>query len=272
MGIGRLITKIARRVCQTMLAEDLNTHFPAQVVSYDGATNLCSVRSCIRRIRSDDPNHLTTVDLGVLDDVHVKQFGSGKCHLTVAPTEGSYGVMHVSDRCLDQWFDKGGIVDPGSVRMFDINDCFFDPGIYPGVVDGNNGQLPGGVATDGIEMRSRSGNTFVSVRVDGADNETIVIAREGLTLTIDNDEITVLNADKITFDTDKLVVNDESDAVALASKTKSIWTVLTVMLTAWTAPKAPDGGVAMAAAMLTAILNAPNYAPGVGSTVMKVDS
>ena len=162
MNLSRIVERIARLVFRREIA-DVHTHAVAQVVSYAALTNTCSIQPCIRRIRSEDPNNLTTVQLPQIDDVPVMHRGSGKCLLTVAPQAGSYGVLHVSERSLDNWILSGGIVDPSSARKFDIGDGFFDPGAYPAMLDGNNGSLAVPVNTDRIELRDRLGTSYVAV-------------------------------------------------------------------------------------------------------------
>ena len=180
MDIGRAIARIARRIFRVELA-DVHTHVVCQVVSYDENTNLVSLQPCIQRVRSGDPNNLTCIQLPQIDDVPVQQKGSGKCHLTVAPQDGSYGNLHVSERSLDSWMAQGGIVAPSSSRRFDIGDGFFEPGTYPQVDDGDNGKLSPAVRTDRIELRTRDLTAFVAVLDDG----TVKIEAGGGTFTID---------------------------------------------------------------------------------------
>lgn len=173
MELIRKIQKLIRRHVDFALSS-VHTHLPAQVISYDSGDNTVVVQPCIKVMRTGDPDN-DTIELPVIEDVPVSLLGSGKCLLTVAPQAGSYGVLHVAERSLERWILEGGIVEPGSVRKFDISDCFFVPGIYPTVSDGDNGKLQAAVATDRIELRTRSGDTTVSV----LDNDSIVIETTG---------------------------------------------------------------------------------------------
>lgn len=167
-------TRNLKKLIRSIVKEELSivrTHIPAQVISYDADTNLAKVQPCIKGIRIDDPNNTTTKQLPVLTDVPVQQFGSGKCLISIAPQEGSYGLLHISDRDIQKWLDAGGINDPGSIRKFDLSDAFFAPGLYPTAADGNNGKIDVDIKTDRIEMRTRTGNSFVAV----IDDENIAI-------------------------------------------------------------------------------------------------
>ena len=167
MGFAREIITLIKRVIAERLAS-VHTHIPAEVVSYNAATNLCSVKPCIKSIRTEDPNNMTTIALPQIDDIPVKQFGSGKCLLTIAPQVGSYGILHTTERDIENWIINGGIVDPASSRKFDIGDGFFDPGVYPIKADGDNGLVSPDINTDRIEMRTRLGTAYVAVKDDGS--------------------------------------------------------------------------------------------------------
>jgi hypothetical protein len=178
----REVTRLVKRLFKKEKSKIFTTLI-GQVVSYDGATNTCSVIPVQRRIRVNDPNHTTTIDLPQLDDVPVKQFGSGKLLFSVAPQEGSYGEITICQRSIERWALDGGIGDPDSARMFDISDALFSPGLYPQAVDGDNGLIEEPIQTDRIEMRTRSAVTSIAV----IDDETLEIKNEKCTIGIDVD-------------------------------------------------------------------------------------
>jgi hypothetical protein len=163
----RQLKKMVRRYIRAFLDEELQTHLPCEVISYDADENLVSLQPCINAIRMLDADNLTTVQMPRIDDVPVQQFGSGKVLFSVAPQEGSYGNLHVTKHRLETWLTKGGIVDPNSSILFDANDGFFDPGVYPLVIDGDNGKLIAPIQTDRIEMRTRDRGGYISLLSNG---------------------------------------------------------------------------------------------------------
>jgi hypothetical protein len=175
MRIGALVKQIAQMVFRQEMAK-VHTNLPAQVVSYDDAEN---VQPCLKRLRTNDPDS-QFVQLPQIDDVPVKQFGSGKLLFSVAPKAGSYGALYICERDLTEWLLKGGIVDPRNTRKFDIGSGWFDPGLYPLVDDGDNGKIAGGINTDRIELRTRTGDTSIAVLED----ETIEVNNASGTITI----------------------------------------------------------------------------------------
>lgn len=140
----------------------IRTNTVCQVVSYDGTTNLASLQPCIMAIRTDDPDS-PTKQLSQINDIPVYQFGSGKVMCTHGPAAGSYGLYVVSDRKVENWIAQGGVVPPGGKERFDISNGFFLSGLFPDVVDGDNGKLAVPINTDRVELRTRTGTTYVSV-------------------------------------------------------------------------------------------------------------
>lgn len=186
----------------------VRTHVPAQVTGYDGATNTCTVQPVIRKFRALDPSNMTTVDLPELADVPVMQRGSGKLWASCAPQVGSYGVLHISDRELEQWLAAGGVVDPHALRQFDISDAIFEPGLTPLVADGDNGLIEAPILTDRIQLRTRSGVTAVSV----VDNETVEIKNEKCTIGIDVDgNVSIATEGTVTTSAKETILQDGTD-------------------------------------------------------------
>jgi hypothetical protein len=249
----RDLERLIRRTVSRVLSEDLHTMMPVKVVSYDSDENKCSVQPCITRIRTNDPNNLTTIQLPVLDDVPVHQFGSGKCLFAVAPQVGSYGSVWVSERSLEKWLTDGGIGNPNSARKFDISDAVFYPGLYPFVTDGDNGKLQSAIATDRISMRTRTNDTSISV----IDNDNVSVDTTG------DVDITCTTCNV----SDKLVVNSDSDAAALASKVDSLWSTFYSMFFLWV-PSPNDGGAALKAKFTEKFPGSPAT---VASNSLKVD-
>jgi hypothetical protein len=269
MGLANEIKRIARRVVESFLAEKIHTHLPAQVVSYDATTNTCSIQPCIMRMRSEDPGNLTTIELPQIDDVPVKQFGSGKLLFSVAPQADSYGVFHVSERDIEVWLTKGGVVNPGSSRKFDLTDGWFDPGAYPLIADGDNGLISPAIKTDRIEMRTRAGTSTITLKDDGSI-ELVTLGDGSVAISTDGTVGIGNTSGFMEIDPSGVAkFNSAADSVALATKVDLLWSTLdTVMRTAWVVAPT-DGGAALKAAYLAAFAAPPT---SVASAKVKLDS
>ena len=263
-GWLRELKKLVRNMVRAETAE-IRTHFPAKVEEYTAATNTCTIQPCIKAIRTEDAGNMTTIGLTVLKDVPVRQHGSGKLLVSLAPQAGSYGYCHVSDRCLEQWILNGGVVDPGSARRWDISDVWFDPGGYPLMPEGDNGLLAVPVATDRISLRTRLGLGTVSV----LDDDTIEITTAAGTVTMDAaGVITLENATQsLEVGATAVAAGSGTGFVAMATKVDTLWTTLYTLLTTWT-PVPMDGGAAFKTAAIAAFPTPPT---SVASTNLKAE-
>jgi hypothetical protein len=217
MITAREVRQIAERVFNARKYR-IRTHVMAQVVSYDAASNTVAVQPVTRAIRITDADNLTTVDLPQVSEVPVHQVGAGKLWCTVAPTEGSYGLLHISDRIIDDWLAAGGVVDPTSIRCHDISDAVFEPSYLPLVEDGDNGALVEPVQEDRISLRTRTGLTEVSVLDDETvevnvndGKATVSIDTSGnVSITSDGD-VTITSDGNVTTSATETVVQDGTD-------------------------------------------------------------
>jgi hypothetical protein len=203
----RALDKLIKATCREEI-NNVHTTLIGQVISYDGATNTCSVQPVNNIIRVNDPNNLTTIGLPQIDDVPVKQFGSGKLLFSVAPQVGSYGEISVSEMSIENWLINGGIDDPGRPYRFDISDAIFSPGLYPTAEDGDNGLIAEAIKTDRIELRTRSALTSVAIK----DDETVEVKNEKAVITIDSSgAVTITSDDLITTSGTETVIQNGTD-------------------------------------------------------------
>lgn len=255
------------------LKPTLRTHIIGQVVSYDAATNTAVVQPVLKIIRGTDANNTTTIQSAPLADVPVRQVGSGKVWCTVAPAVGSYGELHIADRAIDGWLSSGGIVEPTAPRTHDISDAVFEPSLTHLVDEGDNGKFSVGIATDRISLRTRSGDTEISV----LDDETVEVNVNGgkATVSIDTSgnvsvesqgEVSVAadgdvtleqnSGESLTVGSSSVDAGAGSDFVAMATKVDTLWTTLYTLLSTWT-PVPMDGGAAFKAASIAAFPSPP---------------
>lgn len=106
---------------------DVHTSMPGQVVSYDRVKQTAKIQPCIKRKYSDGK----TVDLPIINGVPVS-FPRAKdflIHFDLTP--GDFGILVFSERSLDNWKDKGGVVSADDPRKFNLSDAFFIPGASP---------------------------------------------------------------------------------------------------------------------------------------------
>lgn len=176
--------------------ENIHSTKIAQVVSYDAETNTCSVQPVTQFLRVSDANNEEWVNLPQINDITVKQNGSGKLWQTTPPTEGSYGVLMVTDDDISNWLDSGGIAPTGSSTRHNFSNGYFAPGALPFIEDGKNGKLVEPVAIDRISFRTRSNLSEISV----IEDESIVVKNEKSTISIAADNTITISNENATIE------------------------------------------------------------------------
>lgn len=106
---------------------DVHTAIPGVVEAYDPGTESVTVRPALKRKYEEG----TIVELPLIMNVPVTFPRGGKASITFPIKKGDSGLLIFSERSLDVWKAKGGVVDPADPRKFNMTDAFFVPGGYP---------------------------------------------------------------------------------------------------------------------------------------------
>ncbi len=106
------------------LAARLWCALPGTVLSYDAVKGTCQVQPTIQgQIRNPNGTH-DYVNLPVLQDVPVIYMGGGPFVATFPIQVGDEALVIFADRCIDYWWQSGGIQIPFEPRMHDLSDGF----------------------------------------------------------------------------------------------------------------------------------------------------
>lgn len=163
----------------------MNTCLPARVVRVDVTKAQCDVEPVLRSIdASGNP-----VTLPVISNVPIAVYRAGNAFISLPVKVGHFVELRFSQRSLDTWLTKGGIVDPNDRRKFNLSDAIAYPGVYP-----------------------------FSNPPTGATADDVVIKNEGSKITIKPDGEIAIEGSAIRALAESIVLSGEGDAVALASK------------------------------------------------------
>jgi len=107
----------------------VNTGIPGSILKYDDKTGLAEVQVEIKQLFDDGEQ----VSIPPLQNVPVEQYRSnnGNSYVAIPIKKGDTGWIKFSQRTMDQWIGSGGVKDMTSLRMFDLSDAVFFPGLYP---------------------------------------------------------------------------------------------------------------------------------------------
>lgn len=151
---------------------DLHTAMPGIIQSFDAARMTCTIQPAIRGAIIAPNGRAEAADLPLLVDCPVVFPGGGGYILTYPLKAGDEALIVIAERCIDAWWQSGGVQAAAEYRLQDLSDGFVIPGprSQPHVVTG-------GVGMTGAELRTDNGTTVL--RLKGTAVE--VVAPGGVT-------------------------------------------------------------------------------------------
>lgn len=138
------------------------TAMPAIVQSVDLDAMTCEVQPAIQGTVENENGTTQSVNLPLLVDVPILFPSAGGFLVTLPMAEGDEVLVVFASRCIDSWWQSGGVGRPMEARMHDLSDGFALPGPRSQV------KLPAGAvsATD-LEIRNNAGTTLLSITAGG---------------------------------------------------------------------------------------------------------
>lgn len=150
------------------------TALPGIIQSFDVDAMTCEVQPGIKvKVRQQDGT-IVSVPLPLLVDCPVQFPSGGNCSLTfpVAPEDECLVVF--ASRCIDGWWQSGGVQEQAELRMHDLSDGFVLLGFR------SQPRALVGVSTSTTQLRNDAGDTYVDL--DPAGKVVKVKAPGGITL------------------------------------------------------------------------------------------
>lgn len=139
------------------------TAIPAIVNSVNLSSQTVSAQPVIQAQTINESGEITNTTLPLLVDVPICWPKAGGFALTLPVSVGDEVLVVFASRCIDSWWQSGGIGVQAEVRMHDLSDGFaiLAPTSQPKVL--NN------VQSDGIELRNYSRSTYIKLKDDGIE-------------------------------------------------------------------------------------------------------
>lgn len=140
------------------------TALPAIVVDVNFEKMTLSAQPAIRGEQSMPDGSSTKVNLPLLVDVPIQFPNAGGFALTLPIAAGDEVLIVFASRCIDGWWQSGGVQNAIEFRMHDLSDGFAIVGIssVPNVIPN--------ISTTNAQIRTKSGNTYVELTPDGKIN------------------------------------------------------------------------------------------------------
>ena len=133
------------------------TALPGIIRSFDDDAITATVQPAIQGIVQMPGGNYTPVNLPLLLDVPVVFPRGGGGVLTFPLAAGDECLVVFSSRCIDAWWQSGGVQIPMEMRMHDLSDGFALPGPY------SQAQKISGISRNSVQLRSADGSTFIDL-------------------------------------------------------------------------------------------------------------
>ncbi|EGY4496568.1 translation initiation factor IF-2, partial [Salmonella enterica] len=146
------------------------------------------VQPAIKGYEPDSNGVNQSTVLPLLVDVPVVFPRGGGCTLTFPVKAGDECLVIFADRCIDFWWQNGGVQEPVDDRVHDLSDAFCIVGPQ------SQAQKISGISTSGAQLRTDDGAAFVEV----AAGHNITVKTTG-TLTANVEGGTTITSPTITL-------------------------------------------------------------------------
>lgn len=138
MTIEKDLINAVERLVKTYLYENLNTCTIGRIESYDPDKRRARVTPVISKKYANGE----VSQYQPIEDIPVMFLQTTKATIKIPVKKGDFVLLLFTQRPIDNWKYKGGIVEPDDTRKFDITDAIAIPGILPfnisGVDSGDN--------------------------------------------------------------------------------------------------------------------------------------
>lgn len=145
----------------------------------------CEVQPCIMGRIEDQNGEVQHVPLPVLLDVPLVFPRAGGWHVHCPVKEGDEVLIIFASRCIDAWWQNGGVQQAMEVRMHDLSDGFALPGIYS---NSEAAKVQGGLDTKAFIIRDDAKENYIEITDEGA---LTVLHQKNLTWTAKGEKAAV---------------------------------------------------------------------------------
>lgn len=144
-------------VAQRSAQSKLWTALPGIIQSFNATAMTCVVQPAIQSFVTADDGSMVLTTLPLLLDCPVQFPAGGGCTLTFPVKPNDECLVVFASRCIDSWWQSGGIQAQAELRMHDLSDGFALLGFrsQPRVIVG--------VSTVSAQLRSDDGVAFVEI-------------------------------------------------------------------------------------------------------------
>lgn len=135
----------------------MRVSIPGIIQSFDPDAVTAVIQPAIKGVEHDASGAEVSVNLPLLVDVPVIFPRGGGCTLTFPVSAGDECLVIFADRCIDFWWQSGGIQEPVDGRMHDLSDAFCIVGPQ------SQAKKISAISTTTAQLRTDDGAAFIEL-------------------------------------------------------------------------------------------------------------
>lgn len=137
------------------------TALPCLIESVDFSAMTCECQPAIQGTILDENGAETVVNLPLLLDVPIVFPSAGGFTITFPLKAGDEVLVVMASRCIDAWWQSGGIGRPVEARMHDLSDGFAIPGPK------SQPKKITGISSTALQIRNDAGTCYLEIAANG---------------------------------------------------------------------------------------------------------
>jgi len=139
------------------MQSEIYTSLPCLIQSFDPAKRTVTAQPVTKAQAQNPDGSFSWIALPILPDVPVYFPEGGGVTLTFPIKSGDEALVVIANRCIDAWWQSGGIQIQADIRMHDLSDGFAFVGVssVPRVISN--------ISTTRAQFRSNDGQAFVEI-------------------------------------------------------------------------------------------------------------
>lgn len=138
------------------------TALPGIVLSVNMAAMTCEVQPTIQAVVQNENNELVQTDLPPFPNVPIVFPSAGGFSITFPVAVGDEVLVVFSSRCIDAWWQLGGVQQAMEARMNDLSDGFAIPGPR------SQPRVLSGISTTALQIRNDANTARIEIAANGA--------------------------------------------------------------------------------------------------------
>lgn len=139
------------------LSTSLRVAMPGIIQSFDAGAVTATIQPAVKASVRQSDGSLSSVALPLLVDVPVVFPRGGGVTLTFPVAAGDECLVVFADRCIDYWWQNGGVQEPVDQRQHHLADAFALIGPQ------SQANKISGISTSGAQFRSDDGSTYLEI-------------------------------------------------------------------------------------------------------------